>query len=213
MNNMDPLGLDELIGMGQKNKTIFSNKSLVQQHDLYLTGEIGPADQYTDWFELLRNASKSDIIRIHINSYGGDLFTAVQLMRCITESEGNIIASVEGACMSAATMVFLQADTFEVSEHSAFMFHNYSGISIGKGGEMFAQVSFEKKLFDKLMNKVYSEFLSENEIKDILEGRDLWLDGDEVITRLKSMKKDAEQLELKLGDDDDDKDAGNDVGC
>ena len=93
------------------------------------------------------------------------------------------------------------------------MFHNYSGISIGKGGEMFAQVSFEKKLFDKLMNKVYSEFLSETEIKDILEGRDLWLDGDEVITRLKSMKKDAEQLELKLGDDDDDKDAGNDVGC
>ena len=67
MNNMDPLGLDELLGMGQKNKSIFSNKSLVQQHDLYLTGEIGPADQYTDWFELLRNASKSDIIRIHIN--------------------------------------------------------------------------------------------------------------------------------------------------
>jgi len=212
--NADPFGpLDDLLGMGQKNKNIFSGKSLVQQHDLYLTGEIKSSDQYTDWFELLRSAGKSDIIKIHINCYGGDLFTAVQLMRCITESNGNIVTSVEGACMSAATMIFLASESFEVSDHSAFMFHNYSGISIGKGGEMFAQVSFEKKLFDKLMNKVYSEFLSETEIKDILEGRDLWLDGDEVITRLKSMKKDAEQLELKLGDDDDDKDAGNDVGC
>ena len=195
---MEPLGLDELLGMGQKNKNIFANKQIVSKHDLYLTGEIGAPDQYTDWFELIRNGGKSDIITIHINSHGGDLFTAVQLMRCIQESQAVITTSVEGACMSAATMVFLQAQSFEVSEHSAFMFHNYSGISVGKGGEMYAQVSFEKKLFDKMMKKVYSGFLSEEEITDILEGKDLWLDGDEVVTRLKAMKKDVEQLELAL---------------
>ena len=69
---MEPMGLDDLLGMGQKNKTIFPNKQVVTRHDLYLTGEIGPADQYTDWFELIRNAGKTDIINIHINSYGGD---------------------------------------------------------------------------------------------------------------------------------------------
>ena len=129
---IEPMGLDELLGMGQKNKTIFANKQIVSKHDLYLTGDIGPADQYTDWFELLRNGSKSDIVTIHINSYGGDLFTAIQLMRCIQESDAVITVSVEGACMSAATMVFLQAQSFEVSDHSAFMFHNYSGIAVGK---------------------------------------------------------------------------------
>jgi len=67
---------------------------------------------------------------------------------------------------------------------------------------MFAQVSFEKKLVDKMMKKVYSGFLSEDEITDILEGKDLWLDGDEVVTRLKAMKKEVEQLELELDDDD-----------
>ena len=195
---IEPMGLDDLLGMGQKNKTIFPNKQVVTRHDLYLTGEIGPADQYTDWFELIRNAGKTDIINLHINSYGGDLFTAIQMMRCIQESDGIITASVEGACMSAATMVFLQAQTFEVSEHAAFMFHNYSGIAVGKGAEMFAQVSFEKKLVDKMMKKVYSGFLSEDEITDVLEGKDLWLDGDEVVTRLKAMKKEVEQLELAL---------------
>jgi len=206
---VDQFGIDELFGMSQKNKNIFPNKQVVSRHDLYLTGEIGSADQYTDWFELIRNAGKTDIINIHINSYGGDLFTSIQLMRCIQESDGIITASVEGACMSAATMVFLQAQTFEVSEHAAFMFHNYSGISVGKGGEMYAQVSFEKKLFDKMMKKVYSGFLSEEEITDILEGKDLWLDGDEVVTRLKAMKKEVEQLELDLDNDTE----SEDVGC
>jgi len=60
------------------------------------------------------------------------------------------------------------------------------------------------------MKKVYSDFLSEDEITDILEGKDLWLDGDEVITRLKSMKKEVEQLELELDDDDG---KSEDVGC
>ena len=75
-------------------------------------------------------------------------------------------------------------------------------MAVGKRSEMFAQVTFEKKLVDKMMKKVYSDFLSEDEITDILEGKDLWLDGDEVITRLKSMKKEVEQLELELDDDD-----------
>ena len=201
---IDPMGLDELLGMGQKNKNMLPSKSIVAKHDLYLTGEIKAADQYTDWFELIRSGGKSDIITIHINSYGGDLFTAIQLMRCIQESDAIITASVEGACMSAATMVFLQAQSFEISDHSAFMFHNYSGIAVGKGAEMFAQVSFEKKLIDKMMKKVYNGFLSETEIKDVLEGKDLWLDGEEVALRLKAMKKDVQQLELDLDDDKDD---------
>ena len=67
---MDPMGLDELLGMGQKNKNMFPGKSIVSKHDLYLTGEIKAADQYTDWFELIRSGGKSDIITIHINSYG-----------------------------------------------------------------------------------------------------------------------------------------------
>jgi len=203
--NMDPFApLDEMLGMGQKNKTIFSGKSLVQQHDLYLTGEIKSAEHYTDWFELLRSAGKSDIIKIHINCYGGDLFTAIQLMRCMTESNGNLVTSVEGACMSAATMIFLASESFEVSEHSAFMFHNYSGISIGKGGEMFEQISFEKKWFNKLVNNVYKDFLTDAEINDIEHGKDLWLDGDEVVVRLKKMGKleTKSQIEMDLGEED-----------
>ena len=120
-------------------------KILGQLYTFYLVGEITTPDDYVEWFEIIRNATENDVVKIHINSPGGNLFTAVQFMRVMGESQAKIIASVEGACMSAATMVFLSADGFEISEHSMFMFHNYSGGTIGKGGEMYDNIMYERK--------------------------------------------------------------------
>ena len=108
--------------------------------------------------------------------------------------------------MSAATMIFLASESYEVSDHSAFMFHNYSGITIGKGGEMYEQINFEKKWFNKLVNNIYKDFLTTEEIKDIEHGKDLWLDGDEVVIRLKKMGKFEvdKQLSLELGEEEND---------
>ena len=164
-------------------------KILGQLHTLYLCGELTAPNEYIDWFELIRNASENDVIKIHINSHGGNLFTAVQLMRVMSESQANIIASVEGACMSAATMIFLAADGFEISENSMFMFHNYSGGTIGKGGEMYDNIVHEREWSQKLWKDVYSGFLTEGEINSILQNKDIWMSGEEVSKRLHSKVK------------------------
>jgi ATP-dependent protease ClpP protease subunit len=165
-------------------------KILGQLHTLYLCGELDAPNEYVDWFEIIRNANETDIIKIHINSPGGNLFTAVQLMRVMAESQANIIASVEGACMSAATMIFLAADGFEISENSMFMFHNYSGGTIGKGGEMYDNIMYERKWSDKFMRSVYSGFLTDIEIKSMLENKDIWMEPEEVFKRLNKRGED-----------------------
>ena len=86
--------------------------------------------------------------------------------------------------MSAATIIFLCAEHFEVSPHSIFMFHNYSGGAIGKGGEMIDQLLHERKWSENLLKDVYQDFLTADEIKSMLENKDLWMDGEEVIKRL-----------------------------
>jgi ATP-dependent protease ClpP protease subunit len=159
-------------------------KVLGQLYTFYLVGEITTPDDYVDWFEIIRNATENDIVKIHINSPGGNLFTAVQFMRVMGESQARIIASVEGACMSAATMVFLSADGFEISEHSMFMFHNYSGGTIGKGGEMYDNIMYERKWSDKFMRSIYDGFLTDLEIKSMLENKDIWMEPEEVFKRL-----------------------------
>ena len=175
----------------------FPTKAVSQLHEFYLTGEITSADDYVEWFDAIRHANETDIVKIYINSYGGDLFTAIQFMRVMSETDATIICSVEGACMSAATMVFLCADNFEVTPHSVFMFHNYSGGTIGKGGEMIDQLQHERKWSERLMREIYNGFLKEDEIKAMMENKDFWMDGEEVVKRLQARTQIVTQTEDK----------------
>ena len=59
----------------------FTDRPLAKVHKFYLSGEIKAPSEYISWFEVIRNSSENDVISIHINSYGGDLFTAIQFMR------------------------------------------------------------------------------------------------------------------------------------
>jgi ATP-dependent protease ClpP protease subunit len=70
-----------------------------------------------------------------------------------------------------------------------FMFHNYSGGTIGKGGEMYDNIVHERKWSEKLLREIYNNFLTEDEIVSVLNNKDIWMDGDEVIKRLESMKE------------------------
>lgn len=187
--------LMELFGKQNKQDERIFNKSAVNIFELYLCGDIDTSDEYIAWFDLIRHAGEHDVIKIYINSYGGDLFTAIQFMRVLSETEATVIISVEGACMSAATMIFLCGDTFEVSEHTMFMFHNYSSGVFGKGGEMFDQLKHERAWSEKLMRDIYKDFLTEEEVKSMLDSKDIWMDGEEVIKRLENKKSKMEKEE------------------
>ena len=187
----------ELLTGGEKKRNYFHHRPVANIHEFYLVGEIKRADEYIDWFDIIRNAGKNDVVNIHINSYGGDLFTAIQMMRVLGECEGTVVCSVEGACMSAATMIFLCADGFEVSNHSMFMFHNYSGGTIGKGGEMYDNIIHERKWSENLLRQIYEGFLEEPEVESILNNKDIWMDGEEVIKRLESMKEKVNEVKEK----------------
>lgn len=168
-------------------------KQAVNIHEFYLSGDVEGSEEYIEWFDTIRSASKNDVIKIYINSPGGDLFTAIQFMRVLTETDAQVVISVEGACMSAATLIFMCGHQYEISPHSVFMFHNYSSGMAGKGGEMFDRMAHERIWSEKLFQDVYADFLNEREIKSILDNKDLWMDSDEVIKRLKKKIKKNEK--------------------
>jgi len=158
-------------------------------YDLYLTGNIGPATDYQDWNQMMRAAGENDVVYVHINSNGGEIFSAIQLMRTMQETPATVVASVEGMCMSAATLIFLTADVCEISEHSHFMFHTYSSGNWGKGSEQLAGVMADDKWARPLFNKVYKGFLTPQEIKDMIDGKDFWMNPAEVNKRLVDRNK------------------------
>jgi ATP-dependent protease ClpP protease subunit len=174
----------------------FLNIPIARQHSFYLSGPILSPEHYSKWFHVIRNASENDVVILHINSPGGDVATAIQFMRVIAETPATVVASAEGNCMSAAAMIFLAADSHQISEHSCFMFHNYSGISVGKGGEMYDNIIFERKWSERMLRSIYADFLTDDEIEAMLNNRDVWMDGEEVAKRLeKRYEKLAKEME------------------
>jgi ATP-dependent Clp protease, protease subunit len=167
----------------QDKKTIVG-KPLSTIYEFYLVGDIESPDQYTEWFDIIRNIGLHDVVRLYINSVGGDLFTSIQFRNVIRQCQGTIMIEVEGACMSAATMIMLASDNIDISDNSMFMFHNYSGGVIGKGGEMYDNIIHERQWSEQLLRDVYVDFLEEDEIQQILDNRDIWMDSDDVIKRL-----------------------------
>jgi ATP-dependent protease ClpP protease subunit len=174
---------------GQDKYTNSFSKPVAQLHEFYLSGPVLDAEEYIDWFDCIRNASEIDTIRIYINSPGGDLYTTLQFLRVMSDTEATIVTSVEGACMSAATMIFLHGHTHEITPHSLFMFHNYSAGTFGKGGEMYDQLQFERRWSENFMRAVYRDFLAEDEIQSMLNNRDIWMTSDEVAQRLEKLQE------------------------
>jgi hypothetical protein len=62
---------------------------------------------------------------------------------------------------------------------------------------MYDRLSHEKDWSEKLLREVYSDFLTEKEITSILDNKDIWMDGDECIKRLKKKVKVIERLMKK----------------
>lgn len=183
--------LDPKLWQQDKYSNSFS-KPVAQLHEFYLSGPVLDPEEYIDWFDTIRNASSVDTVRLYINSPGGDLYTTLQFLRVMSDTEATVITSVEGACMSAATMIFLHGHMQEVTPHSLFMFHNYSAGTFGKGGEMYDQLQFERKWSENFMREVYADFLTEEEIQSMLHNKDIWMDSEEVVKRLTSLQKKRE---------------------
>ena len=156
-------------------------------YEFYLSGIITGPEDYIEWFNTIRSAGPQDEVKIYINSSGGDLNCALQFMRVLSETQATVICSVEGSCMSAATMIFLCADVFEVTPHSLFMFHNYSGGIFGKGGEIYDQAVFEREWSKQFLQHIYKNFLTSKEIDSLLENKDLWLHSEEVSNRVEKL--------------------------
>ena len=175
-------------GFSLNSEKTFYAEATGKTFHLYL-GDIDEPSEYHSWCQLLRSTTPADDVFIHINSNGGRLDTTTQLIQAIHECQGRISASIEGNCCSAATMIFLTCDQYQLSPYTYFMIHNFSGGMIGKGNEMQSRAEFEKRWFDNMAYSLYKNFLSDVEISEMLRGVDFYMDAKEVHARMTKRNK------------------------
>lgn len=157
---------------------------------IYLSGEIGPPQDYIDEIHFLQTSPPALTIFLHINSVGGRGDTMMALITALNQSQSKIVTCLEPNAWSAGSAIFLQGDEFIVPDNASLMIHNYSSGWNAKGHELTSAVNFEKQYFEQVARSIYYPFMNEKEIQKMLDGADFWMDSADIRKRLdKWMKK------------------------
>lgn len=154
----------------------------------YITSNISNPDTYNELCYLLDNAYPCDQINLHINTPGGVIDSAFKIIYSLNNTNAQTTAILTGTVASAGTMIALSCHDIEIAPFTQFMVHNYSGGTAGKGHEVRDYVKFSDKQLNKAFSTIYKDFLTTQEMHDVIEGKDMWMDDEEVMERWRAMK-------------------------
>lgn len=151
--------------------------------EVYIHEEIMEPSVYNELAHKLGTATSDETFIIHLNTPGGLLDSANLIVNAIQNTEANTVASLTGTVASAGTIIALACDDIVVSDYVSWMTHNYSGGMAGKGHEMKAHQKFVDKNLNDYFKAIHAGFFTEDEIEDIIDGKDMWLGKDEILER------------------------------
>lgn len=154
--------------------------------DAYICDGIGEPFIYAELCHILRKAEQGETVTLHINTPGGMIDSAFMLIDAIKTSKAGVTAHLTGTVASAGTMISLACDKLVVADHTSFMIHNYSAGMMGKGHEMKARQEFTDKSLNEAFKEFYRGFLSNDEMEEVIDGKDMWMGKKEVLERWNS---------------------------
>jgi len=176
-------------------------------HHYYISGPIGDPHQYVGLVHRLLTASPGEVVYLHLNTPGGNMTTGVQIINAMRQSKAHVIAAAESEVLSLGPLVFLAADEWVVHDNCLFMFHNYSSGIWGKGNEQKASLDANIKWYQDLARTLLLPFLTDEELRRIMVGEDIYMHSSDVRQRLTKMVRQLKKEQKETLKDQPDKPA------
>ena len=127
--------------------------------------------------------SHQEYIYLHINSFGGSVFSAFSVIDTIKNMKVPVVSIIEGAAASAATLISVMCDYRIIYQTSYMLIHQLSSGTWGKMSELEDEMENLKELMNSI-RKIYKENtnIPEGEINEILK-HDLWWNPEICLTK------------------------------
>lgn len=150
---------------------------------------------YRNAVERMNNLTEDDDVVFYINSEGGRLDGLLSLLDAIDNTKATCIARIAGECHSAASILALNCHEFHVSPRASMLVHFISFGSAGKATDVLDYVHHTMDQSKDLVQQTYKGFCTDEEIDEIIKGKQLWLRSDEIIRRLRLRVQYLQSLE------------------
>ena len=187
---MKPKNSEDLDYQQQLDQLPFTLTTMTQnKYEFNLDEEITVPSYYRNLIEVLNNATEQDLVVLNINSDGGMLDSAISIIDALRNTRATTLAWISGSAYSAASLIALSCQNIEVGEFASMMCHNSQYGTGGYTTDIKDRALFEHKMTSKIMNSVYRNFLSQEEIDAILANKTIWLHSDEIVERVEKMQE------------------------
>lgn len=192
----------------QHNSIPFPTAKGYQVHNddkIFLYGPIETSFDFADAIEALSRCERDDTVTIYLSSPGGCVSAVDALLHAIktAQDKGVVVHCIaSGLCASAATFVLLECTSFELSDGFHALIHNGS---LGDGGsynQFRASTTFYLKYMEERLRDVYKHFLTEEELDQVMDGKDIWLSPEDWIERYSQRNEEYMQEQMEQLDQD-----------
>lgn len=188
----DIIYLDDIMGAKQNNTCwLADTETFVANHYVVnLDKDVTEPHNYRDITQLLMTMGQNDTATFHINTWGGDLMTTIMLIDVIRNCQGQTYGIVTLGS-SAGSIIALALDDCETVTHGEFYIHPIQSYHSGDTFDQIKRLTLLDKKQRKLMEDIYADFLTQEEIEGLMSGTlpDLTLDDVECNTRLENRRK------------------------
>ncbi|MFD2446389.1 head maturation protease, ClpP-related [Bacillus sp. CGMCC 1.16607] len=141
----------------------------------------------TEFQQALDNLPKTvKTLNMYVNSPGGSVFTTIAMMNQLERKKGQLTinAYVDGIAASAASFLIMKADNIYMYENTFLMIHKpMITLWSANAVDCREQADWLDKTESRTCIPAYmgkgTDLLTEEKMKELLDGKDNWLDADE----------------------------------
>lgn len=153
------------------------------RHDFIIDDEFVHVDQFQELVDAIDSSNETDIVVIKLTTPGGSFQSIIPLLDAIKNSPCHVHCEIISDVSSAGTFIALAADTVRVNEYVSIMHHNCSYGAHGSARLVSDQVKHHSLMIERIVREAYQDFFSQDEIQNILNDREIWMDGTEFMDR------------------------------
>lgn len=195
-NIINPMLANQHLPYFQSTQTLRCIKAFIDEG-------VREAKYYRNLIQTIDSLNAEDVVYLSINTYGGHLDGAIAIINSIQNTEATVHCHIDGIAASAGSLIALASPSVSVSPYASMMIHAATFGAYGKQSDVISHASFVDKQVKGLMQDVYSDFLTEKELSDVIMGKEMWFNSEEIVARLErrqvllEARHKKEQSELK----------------
>ena len=180
---------EEDFGEVQQEMGYFVNVNRFHEFSVPIDSDFGAPSQYRAIVQMLMNATENDTVDFLFNSRGGRMDGLQTILEAVKHTKADTTAIIMGECASAASILALHCNNVHVTDSASMLCHHLSLHVGGKHNDVVAHLEHITRTSLNLMRSAYEGFLTEQELTEMIKGREIYLDSDEIIQHLEARQK------------------------